>query len=110
MDLAGIFDFQPHFLHFGTVESHRFYCVRFFERIMVVDGGGGQDAAIYARYFLALQVKRDVLRIVEVYVCQRDVDQTVFIFEADALSIGTSRLSRTRALSQIRSIGRNVAS
>ena len=47
---------------------------------MIVDGGGGQDAAIYARYFLALQVKRDVLRIVDVYVCQRDVDQTVFIF------------------------------
>ena len=68
MDLAGILIFSCPFSTLASLKATGFTAVRFFERIMVVDGGGGQDAAIYARYFLALQVKRDVLRIVDVYV------------------------------------------
>ena len=47
---------------------------------MIVDGGGGQDAAVHTLDLLSLQVEGDVLGVVDIDIGQRDMDTSVLVF------------------------------
>ena len=95
----------------APLKNFRLDLLRRIECVIVVYGGRCQDTPVHALYRYVLQVDMDVLALPGIYVRQRDYGfYPCESRDAEALTTGTSRLSLTFSLSQIRSIGKKVAS